>query len=473
MHKEWITSADHFQEPKIIDDYDYTQHVDWDRVTDIYSLFYQIIKILILSEDADAARTSLSGLFALESIDESFVDWLELDWPVFHYRAKEWLLMTYELLWDLDVEKRTSIQGYIEAHCKDEDFNVALYANLLRENITNSGCSYIQVGQSYFDSIPSFGARKLIRTPRKGPGLTGENYVIAALSSLQELINEDFSEIEERTVLYSEILDKKLFLVPLKRHRIGGLKVTLDKICLSFLRVLYKDWVSGKWNGKEAQIARIILSASEPFTLLITPSLWINNNCTLIMDTENFIKQPKIERNNLIKKEIETGLHDNEEILAGSIRDYTHNKEIFGFYLSYIGFPVLSPAHASFKFEKNSRFFLQRREDFFENEHYNITLHHNGVESFKGSNISCGLSKKALNTFGWKICLTRNGFVLLDSRDVPIGHHESYYAFRNISNRYPSNQPSLQRWIIKREALEVLKPLQISTVIDSVIDDYM
>ena len=473
MHKEWMTSASHFQEPIIVDNYDYTQLVDWERVTDICSLFYQIIKVLILSEDADAARTALSGLFALESLDESYLDWLDLDWPTFHYRAKEWLMMTYELLWDLDVEKRPVIQRHIEAHCNDEDFNVALYANLLRENTVDGDFAYIQTVQPYFDSIPSFGSRKLIRTPKQGPWLTGESYVTAALASLKELTGEDCSDIEGRTVLYSELIDKEFFLLPLNQHRIGGCKVTLDKIILSFLRVLYKDWVSGRWKGAEAQIARVVLSASEPIALLVTPSLWKNNDCKLIMDTEDFIKQTDMVRSNIVKEEIETGLPDDEAILAGSIRDYTHDKEIFGFYLSYIDFPGFPPSYASHQFERNSRFFLQRREDFLEDEHFNITLHHNGVESFKDSNISCGFSKAALNTFGWSLCLSRKGFLLLDSKGTPIGHHECYYAFRSISNRYPSNQPSLQRWIIKRDALDDLKPWHVCTVVDSVTEDFM
>ena len=150
-----------------------------------------------------------------------------------------------------------------------------------------------------------------------------------------------------------------------------------------------------------------------------------------------------------------------------------HDKEIFGFYLSYIDFPGFPPSYASHQFERNSRFFLQRREDFLEDEHFNITLHHNGVESFKDSNISCGFSKAALNTFGWSLCLSRKGFLLLDSKGTPIGHHECYYAFRSISNRYPSNQPSLQRWIIKRDALDDLKPWHVCTVVDSVTEDFM
>ena len=472
MHKEWITSARHFQEPIIADNYDYTRLVDWERVTDIYSLFYQIIKVLILSEDADAARTALSGFYALESLDESFIDWLELDWPVFHYRAKEWLMMTYELLWDLDVKKRPSIQRHIEAHCNDEDFNVALYANLLRENTMNGESPYIQSVQPYFDSIPSFGVRKLIRAPQRGPWVTGESYVTEALSSFKELTGEDCSDIEERTALYSEFIGIEFFLIPLNRHRVGGCKVTLDKIILSFFRVLYKDWVSGRWKGIEAQIARIILSASEPFALLISPHLWKGKDYKLIDDPESFDKQPNIVKNQIIKGIIENGIGDDEAVIAGSIRDYTHNKELFGFYLTYLGIPGMSQSFAAHSFERNSRFFLQQRDDFIENEHFNISLHHNGVESFKDSNISCGISKQALISFRWRILLSDDGFYLTDSFGTKIGKLECFYANKTVGNRYTCNQPYLQRWVIKREDLMKQRRWPIKTVVESVANRF-
>ncbi len=268
MHKEWMTSARHFQEPKITDNYDYTQHVDWERVTDIYSLFYQIIKILIMSEDADAARTALSGLFNLETLDESYIEWLELDWSTFHYRAKEWLLMTYELLWDLKKEKDYLVQNCIETHCNDADFNVALYANLLMENIKDGDFSYIKNAQPYFDRIPSFGARKLIRISNDGPWMTGTSYVTTALSYLNELTGEEHIDIEERAAIYAELIDSEISLIPLSQSHNGRYQVVLDGIAISFYRVLYKDWTSGRWEGLEPQIARILLSASEPFALL-------------------------------------------------------------------------------------------------------------------------------------------------------------------------------------------------------------
>ena len=190
----------------------------------------------------------------------------------------------------------------------------------------------------------------------------------------------------------------------------------------------------------------------------------------LISDADSFIKQPDIVKNNTIKEILKIGISDDELVIAGSIIDYTYNTEIFGYQLSYLCDPWMLPSDESYKFERNSRLFLQQRTDFTEDRHHSITLHHNGVESFKDSNICCGFSKAALNLFGWKVHLSKDGVVLLDSSGVEIGRFECYYAFRDLSSRYPSNQPILQRWVIKQTELEKhltqLKPLSFKTVVD-------
>lgn len=469
MFYAWMTSVGHFQEPTIEDEFNYSGLINWKNVEDIDSLFYQIIKLLIQSEDADAARTALSGLFALERLNESYINWIERDWSSFHYRAKEWVLMTYELLLDFEEDRRELILHYLESHCSDEDFNVALYANLLLENIKEDH-TCTKVSQSYFSSIPTIGIRKLISTPKDGVWLSGDRYVDVAISSLEKMVGENCSDIEERAIAYSEQLDKDCLLVPLNQHHVSGYKVTCDRISLAFLRVLYKEWVSGHFNGFEVQIARCILSASEPFALLTTPYLWEHNDHKLISDADSFIKQPDIVKNNTIKEILKIGISDDELVIAGSIIDYTYNTEIFGYQLSYLCDPWMLPSDESYKFERNSRLFLQQRTDFTEDRHHSITLHHNGVESFKDSNICCGFSKAALNLFGWKVHLSKDGVVLLDSSGVEIGRFECYYAFRNLSSRYPSNQPILQRWVIKQTELEKhltqLKPLSFKTVVD-------
>lgn len=67
-------------------------------------------------------------------------------------------------------------------------------------------------------------------------------------------------------------------------------KVIHDKVNKAFFRVLYKDWQSGRWDGVESELARIVLSASEPYTLLITPRHWVENNGVLIDQVDGFQK---------------------------------------------------------------------------------------------------------------------------------------------------------------------------------------
>lgn len=470
MFKLWTTAAGHYQEPEIIDEFDYVNLIDWETVVDMDTLFYQIIKILILSEDADAARTALSGLFMLERLDGSYIDWIERDWSAFHYRAKEWLLMTYELLWDLEKDRREKVQHCLEAHSSDEDFNVALYANLLLENIDGGNIAYKKATQSYFTSIPASGGQRLIHISRKGQVIAGSRYVEEALSQLEDMTGEDYSDIEGRLIAYTERFDKEFSLIPLKRHLSYKHMVTCDKISLSFLRVLYKDWLLGRWDGLECQIARVILSASEPFALLITPRLWEYNDHKLIADTSDFIKQPSIVKKNTVRKIIEMGIHDDEAVLAGSIREYTYNSELFGFYLTYLEAPGQLSPFAAYQYERNSRFFLQRRADFWEDKHHNVTLHHNGVESFQNSNISCGISKTAMHSFDWTVHLSCNGFTLHNAAGDEIGHFECFYSFKDVSSRYPSCQPILQRWVINKSELALFKtklmPLSVCTVVD-------
>ena len=92
---------------------------------------------------------------------------------------------------------------------------------------------------------------------------------------------------------------------------------------------------------------------------------------------------------------------DENVVLAGAVVDYTYKQEIFGFMLTYLNIPGMKPEYAACAYERNSKLVLQRRDDFYENPHYNITMHHNGIESFKQSNIMCGFSKEALLAFRW------------------------------------------------------------------------
>lgn len=59
--------------------------------------------------------------------------------------------------------------------------------------------------------------------------------------------------------------------------KVGGRKqcgVVLYDINVAILRVLYKEWHQGRWDGTEISLSRVILSTSEPYVLLQSPAIW-------------------------------------------------------------------------------------------------------------------------------------------------------------------------------------------------------
>lgn len=259
-----------------------------------------------------------------------------------------------------------------------------------------------------------------------------------------------------------------------------GCRVVCENPNRSFLRVLYKDWYNHKFDWEETELGRIVLSASEPYCLLITPQLWTYNNGYLLNPPESFISSSSVEQKKQIHDILFEGVDDTETVLAGGIIDYTHKEEIFGFMVSYFSIPGLPSKYAAHCYERNSRLLLQSRPDFSEQEHYNITLHHNGIESFQGSNIMCGFSKISLDEFHWHINITVNGMRLFNEGGQEIGRFEYYYGQRgNMGNRYISNQPLLQRWVVSKDAISKARcivgcpnNIKINHAFDSVIRKY-
>ncbi len=455
MQRSWMTAAGHFQEPEIEEDYSYYHLIDWDKANSIETLFYQIMKILILSEDADAARTALNGLYALVRCDNKYLKNIEVDWENYHYRAKEWLMMLYELLWHFDEGSRELLWVMIQKHCKDDDFNVALYSNIMLETLwPDQFQKYLMENKNFFREIPEYGMRKLIKTTRDTPWIHGSECVMEMKERMETSLGVNLDDIERRTADYAERLSRIPELIKLNRSS-SNCRVVCDKTNFAFFRVLYKDWISGRWNGAEIELARIILSASEPFALFVTPSRWSMNKGILINHVDKFLELSRERQLLQIQETLEMGVSDENVVLAGAVIDYTYKQEIFGFLLTYLDIPDLKPEYAACAYERNSRLILQRREDFCEDYHFNITMHHNGIESFKQSNILCGFSKSALLAFGWIILIDSAGVKLFDRYGEQIGRLECYYGNRNgVGNRYLSNQPSMQRWVVRKDKFE-------------------
>ncbi|MEE0202435.1 MAG: hypothetical protein U0I51_18090 [Muricomes sp.] len=478
MQRSWMTAAGHFQEPEIEEDYDYYNLINWDYADKIETLFYQIMKLLILSEDADAARTALTGLFAMLRCDNRYLKNIEMDWNSYHYRAKEWLLMIYELLWCFDENSRSVLYEIVQKHCNDDDFNVALYSNIMLETLwPRQFQKYLREDKKFFSIIPECGIKKLIKTTRDTPWINGYDCVIEMKERIEKSLEINLDDVERRTADYAEQLPEILELIKLNRSS-SNCKAVCDKVNIAFFRVLYKDWVSGRWDGVENELARIILSASEPYTLLVTPSYWFENKGILISNVEKFSEFSREKQLLQIREILEMNVPDENVVLAGAVVDYTYKQEIFGFMLTYLNIPGMKSEYAACAYERNSKLLLQTRDDFYEDPHYNITMHHNGIESFKQSNIMCGFSKEALLAFGWHISIDTGGVKLFDEDGSQIGKLECYYGNRtSLGNRYHSNQPYMQRWIVDRTALEqkllqVENPNLLKEVVDVVIREY-
>ena len=82
-----------------------------------------------------------------------------------------------------------------------------------------------------------------------------------------------------------------------------------------------------------------------------------------------------------------------------------------------------------------------------------------GAESFKGSNVMCIFSQRALNHFGWKIIFDE-GLKIINIFDEVIGRFEYYYGLRtDLGNNIYMNQPIIQRWIVDIDAFNKIQSM--------------
>jgi len=182
---------------------------------------------------------------------------------------------------------------------------------------------------------------------------------------LEKCFGIDLDDVEERAADYVSNLPELPELIKLNRS-FSSCKVVYDKVNRAFFRVLYKDWESGRWDGAECELARIVLSASEPYALVITPHHWSENNGVLIDQVDGFQKLGEEVQKSKIKELLEMGVSDDHMVIAGAVVDYTYKQELLAFMLTYLNVPGMKPEYAAYTYERNSRFILQMREDFFE-----------------------------------------------------------------------------------------------------------
>ena len=306
--------------------------------------------------------------------------------------------------------------------------------------------------QQYFADIPGYSAKKLISIKSTEQSLTGMRYVMESLKRITEEVGDDCSDIECKVAAYmNKITDTERVLL-----NVGGRKqcgVALYDIHVAFLRVLYKEWYQGRWDGAEIPLSRVILSTSEPYVLLQSPAIWPYQEGKLLnVKIDEFEAQGEDDKEKMLKNSFNMGISDGEIVLGGALSEYSYKKELAGFMTTYIDFPNMEKEFALYACERSVRLLFHRSDEFVEEKHCNLLVHNTGVASFKGSNIMCMFSQRALNHFGWEIIFDE-GLKIVDSNGEEIGRFEYYYGVRtDMGNNVYMNQPVIQKWVITKEA---------------------
>ena len=284
---------------------------------------------------------------------------MEEYWNEFHCRAKEWVLMIYELLTETGVMDKVLLESLVMEHINDSDFNVAIYSRVLLERLCGkNGFDLPKEKQEYFANIPEYSTKKLLSVKNSKQYLTGTIYVMESLKRITEEVGDDCSDIECKVAEYvNKITDTEQMLL-----NVGGRKqccVALYDINVAFLRVLYKEWYKGRWDGVEIPLSRIILSTSEPHIMLQSPAIWpYQENKLLNVKIDEFEAQGEDDKEEMLKDIFNMGISDDEIVLGGSLSEYSYKKELFGFMTTYIDFPNMKKDYALHTYERSVRLLI-------------------------------------------------------------------------------------------------------------------
>lgn len=459
-HNLWISSAGRIgnEEEKIKENAGANlqrvySFMDIESIDTFQDLFIRILIVFMLSDNADTAENALRGIYHLLQVYPELVVKIEEYWDEFHYRAKEWMLMVYELLTETKVMDKVLLESLVTKHFNDSDFNAAFYSRILLQRLCGkNGFEMQKEKKKYFADIPEYSTKKLLSIKSTEQYLTGTRYVMESLKRISEKMGDDCSDIESKVAAYmDQISDTEHMMLD-----VGGRKqcgVALHDINVAFLRVLYQEWYRGRWDGAEIPLSRIILSTSEPYVLLQSPAILPYQESKILnVEIDEFEEQDENDKEEMLKNIFTMGISDAEIVLGGALTEYSYKKELLGFMTTYIDLLMMKRDFALNVSERNARLLFRRSEEFVEEKHGNLLVHNVGVESFKGSNIMCMFSQRVLNHFGWEIIFD-DGLKIVDSNNKMIGRFEYYYGLRtDMGNSVYMNQPVIQRWVVANEA---------------------
>lgn len=166
-HNLWISSAGRIggQEENIDEDADTDlqrvySFLDIESIDTLQDLFIRILIVFMLSDNSDTAENALRGIYHLLHIYPELVVKVEEYWDEFHYRAKEWMLMVYELLTETKVMDKVLLESLVTKHINDSDFNAAFYSRILLQRLCGKNSfDMLKEKQKYFADIPEYSTK--------------------------------------------------------------------------------------------------------------------------------------------------------------------------------------------------------------------------------------------------------------------------------------------------------------------------
>lgn len=209
-HALWISSAERIgiQEENVNGDVDTNlqrvyNFLDIESVDSFKDLFIRILIIFMLSDNSDTAESALRGIYHLLQVYPELVAKVEEYWDALHYRAKEWLLMIYELMAETEIIDKETLKSIVVKYINDSDFNIALYSRAILQSFCGKNAFDMpKVEHRYFAEIPEYSTKKLLSVKSNEQYLIGMRYVMESLKRIEEEVGDDCSDIESKVAAY-------------------------------------------------------------------------------------------------------------------------------------------------------------------------------------------------------------------------------------------------------------------------------
>lgn len=466
MHQVWMTSGERINLPlkrhdKAEELKIYQEILEVNEVKVLDHLLVNWLVLFVLGDDADRAETALRGLYQLIKIKPELLGKLYSFWDNFHYRAKEWCMMIFELLIDENIGL-AYIASILDSTYTAREFNIAIYSKKLMVKLQRKNKSFFIKGEKkkhpFFREVPTYGHKKMIQYPSESRVTIGKRYVTDAINKLENMTYDGGRNLEGIVSSYIETMEYH----EVNTYDFGNtiqLKVALGKEPRALLDAVYRDWYYGRWSYEETVLSQVILSSSEPFILLNSaPMFPFKSGRFFEQGVNEFIEEKEEDKKIYIYKLLNKGIDQEEEIvIGGNVIDFNRECELNGYLTTYLKGEGISTIDTQNIGCLNGRTLLINEKDFVGDVYLNLVVRNGGVSSFMNSQLLSTVSQVLMQKFDWMM-IVDSGIYIVDNNNEKVIRFENYSGTRShMGNNFKSMQPTLQRWVMKREVYSMLE----------------